>query len=120
MIRETERTLRYVELIQKGDWEEIGRLFFQSYDDCRDFFENGHPDISTCIDVLREIGRAGGVFGARMLGGGWGGSILCILEKGGEEELIPRIQKLCDERLGRENSCDVLVVKEAGSGARAY
>ena len=55
-----------------------------------------------------------------MLGGGWGGSILCILEKGKEEELIPRIQELCDKRLGRENSCDVLVVKEAGSGARAY
>ena len=69
---------------------------------------------------MRASGRAGGGCGARMRGGGGGGPILCILETGREEELIPRIQKLCVVRLGRENSCDVLVVKEAGSGARAY
>ena len=120
MIRETERTLTYVDLVQKGDWEEIGRLFFQSYDDSRDFFKNGHPNITTCINVLKEIGLEGGVYGARMLGGGWGGSILCIIKKGMEDELIPKIQKMCDERLHRENSCDVMIVHEAGCGAMVH
>ena len=45
MIRETQRTLSYVDLILAGNWKEIGRLFFESYDDSRDFFQNGHPDI---------------------------------------------------------------------------
>ena len=118
MIRETQRTLKYVDLIKAGSWKEIGRLFFESYNDSKDFFENGHPDITTCIEVLREIGVEGGVYGARMLGGGWGGSILCMLEKGKETELIPIIQQRCDERLKRKNSCDVLIVHEAGAGAR--
>ena len=99
-----------MDLVQKGDWEEIGRLFFQSYDDSRDFFKNGHPDITTCINVLKEIGLEGGV----------GGSILCIIKKGMEDELIPKIQKMCDERLHRENSCDVMIVHEAGCGAMVH
>ena len=120
MIRETQRTLRYVDLIQQNAWNEIGELFFESYDDSRDFFDNGHPDITTCVDVLKEIGREGGVYGARMLGGGWGGSILCLIEKGGENELIPLIQKKCDERLHRKDSCDVMVIYEAGTGAKVW
>lgn len=118
MIRETERTLRYAELIQTSQWEKIGELLFESYGDSKDFFENGHPDITTCIDVLKEIGLEGGVYGARMLGGGWGGCILCMVKKGSESELVPLIQSLCDERLKRKNSCDIMVIHEAGSGAR--
>ena len=56
MIRETGRTLCYAGLIAEGKWEEIGNLLFESYGDSKDFFENGHPDITTCIDVLKEIG----------------------------------------------------------------
>lgn len=119
MIRETQRTLSYVDLILAGNWKEIGRLFFESYDDSRDFFQNGHPDITTCIEVLREL-EEDGVYGARMLGGGWGGSILCLIEKGKETSLIPRIQEMCDKRLKRQNSCDILIVTESGSGARIH
>ena len=119
MIRETQRTLSYVDLILAGNWKEIGRLFFESYDDSRDFFQNGHPDITTCIEVLREL-KEDGVYGARMLGGGWGGSILCLIEKGKETSLIPRIQEMCDKRLKRQNSCDILIVTESGSGARIH
>ena len=119
MLRETQRTLSYVDLIQAGNWKEIGRLFFESYYASRDFFPNGHPDISACIEVLRELEKDG-VYGARMLGGGWGGSILCLIEKGKEKNLIPRIQEMCDKRLQRKISCDVLIVMESGSGARVY
>ena len=120
MIREIGRTLRYAGLIAEGKWEEIGNLLFESYGDSKDFFENGHPDITTCIDVLKEIGLDGGVYGARMLGGGWGGCILCMIKKGMEDELVPKIQSLCDERLKRENSCDIMVIHEAGAGAMVH
>lgn len=117
MIRETERTLRYADLIVKADWKTIGELFFESYDDSVKYFKNDHPDITACIDVLKEIGLDGGVYGGRMIGGGWGGSVLCIVKKGMEQELIPIIQQKCNERLHKENSCDVMIINEAGAGA---
>lgn len=45
---------------------------------------------------------------------------MCIIKKGMEDELIPKIQKMCDERLHRENSCDVMIVHEAGCGAMVH
>ena len=120
MIRETERTLQYAKLIENCEWEKIGQMLFESYGDSKDFFENGHPDITTLIDILKEIGLGGGVYGARMLGGGWGGCILCMIKKGMEDELVPRIQQLCDERLNRKDSCDIMVIHQVGSGAMVH
>lgn len=51
MIRETQRTLSYVDLILAGNWKEIGRLFFESYDDSRDFSRMG---IQISQHVLRS------------------------------------------------------------------
>ena len=120
MIRETSRTLRYPELIQSGQWERIGEMLFESYGDSKDYFENGHPDITTCIDLLKEIGLEGGVYGARMLGGGWGGCILCMIKKGMEGTLVPQILAQCDERLHRSNNCEIMVIHEAGAGAQVH
>lgn len=45
---------------------------------------------------------------------------LSLIEKGKETSLIPRIQEMCDKRLKRQNSCDILIVTESGSGARIH
>jgi galactokinase len=42
-------------------------------------FEVSCPELDTLVDVAREIGIAGGVFGARMTGGGFGGCTVTLV-----------------------------------------
>ena len=45
----------------------------------RDDFEVSSAELDTLVDVAREIGEAGGVLGARMTGGGFGGCTVTLV-----------------------------------------
>ena len=51
---------------------------FESHRSLRDDFEVSSPELDTLVDLAREIGEAGGVFGARMTGGGFGGCTVTL------------------------------------------
>lgn len=54
-----------------------------SHDSLRDDFEVSCAELDAMVNIAREIGMDGGVYGARMTGGGFGGSTvtLCLREK---------------------------------------
>jgi galactokinase len=57
-----------------------------SHDSLRDDFEVSCHEFDVMVGAARRIGRNGGVIGARMTGGGFGGSTvtLCESKKAGE------------------------------------
>jgi len=56
-------------------YHEIGRLLAQAHVSLRDDFEVSWPE----ADVAVEAALAAGAFGARMIGGGFGGSVLALV-----------------------------------------
>ena len=52
---------------------------FESHRSLRHDFEVSCPELDTLVDVASEIGLAGGVFGARMTGGGFGGCTVTLV-----------------------------------------
>jgi len=64
--------------VGQGDLAGLGRLLNESHASLRDLYEVSTRAVERCVDRLREAGAAG----ARMMGGGFGGSVLALLGPG--------------------------------------
>ena len=66
------------EALRQGDFERAGALMYASHRSLRDDYEVSSPELDTLVAIAGEIGEAGGVFGARMTGGGFGGCTVTL------------------------------------------
>ena len=75
IVYENARVEKAVEALEQGDLFEVGKLMKQSHESCRRYFENSCPE----VDLLVELACAQpGVYGAKLTGGGWGGSAVIL------------------------------------------
>jgi galactokinase len=77
---EIARTIAAAEALSKNDFEALGPLMAASHDSLRDDFEVSCRELDLMVEIARAIGRSGGVIGARMTGGGFGGSTVTLCE----------------------------------------
>jgi galactokinase len=80
VVGEIARTKAAAEALSRNDFEALGPLMSASHDSLRDDFEVSCPELDLMVEIAREIGREGGVIGARMTGGGFGGSTVTLCE----------------------------------------
>jgi galactokinase len=79
VVTENARVLLAVDALRRSDAPALGRLFLESHASMRDDFEVSLPE----IDRLVEISASGAhVHGARLTGGGFGGAVVLLCEKG--------------------------------------
>ena len=79
VVTENQRVLDTVEALRAGDAAAVGRLFQASHASMRDDFEVSIP----AIDALVALASAApDVYGARLTGGGFGGSIVALVKAG--------------------------------------
>jgi galactokinase len=88
VITENARVLDAVKAIKAGNIAELGRLFWASHASQRDDYQVSVPAIDLLVDVARQIAD---VYGARLTGGGFGGSIVVCAKAGKGEEVANRI-----------------------------
>ena len=74
IVTENDRVLRTVELLSADGPEYIGALLDASHESMRDDFEISSPE----LDLAVEAARTSGAIGARMTGGGFGGSAIAL------------------------------------------
>jgi len=89
VVTELARVADAVEALKDGDWWGIGRLLWQTQDSLRNDYEVSCGEIDELIDLLR---RQDGVLGARMVGGGFGGIVLAIVQEARLEQVQKTIQ----------------------------
>jgi galactokinase len=75
VVSENARVLSAVEALGSGDLARVGELFRESHASMRDDFQVSLPDIDRLVEIANG---APGVTGARLTGGGFGGSIVAI------------------------------------------
>jgi galactokinase len=102
VVTENARVLETVQALRAGDCGRAGALFAQSHASMRDDF-----DISIgAIDALVQIASGvDGVFGARLTGGGFGGSIVALVEasvaRGAAEQIVAAYQRQTGQQARR-------------------
>ena len=75
VVTENERVLRTVHLLDTGQPESAGPLLTASHESLRDDYRVTIPE----LDVAVEAALRTGALGARMTGGGFGGSVIALL-----------------------------------------
>jgi galactokinase len=80
VVGEIARTIDAAFAIKEGDWSRVGELVYRSHDSLRDDYEVSCAELDLLVDVARDIGMAGGVIGARMTGGGFGGCTVGLVQ----------------------------------------
>lgn len=80
VVGEIARTIAAAKALEKNDFEALGPLMAASHDSLRDDFEVSCKELDLMVEIARAIGRSGGVIGARMTGGGFGGSTVTLCE----------------------------------------
>ena len=75
VVREIARVTETVEALHDGDWARVGRLFGDSHDSMRSDFEISCDELDTVVATAVHAGA----LGARMTGGGFGGSAISLV-----------------------------------------
>jgi galactokinase len=78
VLGENERVQASVAALKEGDLPAVGRLLNASHASLRDQYEVSTPAVERTVERLLEAGAAG----ARIVGGGFGGHVLGLLEPG--------------------------------------
>jgi galactokinase len=98
VLTEDERVLAAVRALEAADIAQLGELFYASHASMRDDFEVSVP----AVDLLVEIaGTDADIYGARMTGGGFGGSVVMLAHRGRGRAAAERIAGTYAERSGR-------------------
>lgn len=87
VVSEIERTERAVQLLIDGHLEGFGALMWQSHASLRDDYEVSTPELDLVVDTARDLGA----IGARMTGGGFGGSAIALIEISKATQLVDEI-----------------------------
>lgn len=93
VVGEIARTRTAAELLAHNDFEAVGPLMAASHDSLRDDFEVSCKELDLMVEIARTIGRQGGVIGARMTGGGFGGSTVTLCETDKAQDVAARMRE---------------------------
>lgn len=101
VLTEDQRVLDSIAALGESNVTWLGDLFLESHASMRDDFEVSVPE----VDLLVEVARAdANVYGARMTGGGFGGSVVILAHRGQGGQAGERIARVYAERSGRTPS----------------
>jgi galactokinase len=78
VISENKRVDAAVAALEAGDLAELGRLLDASHRSLRDDYDVSVPEVEAAVDTCKSAGA----LGARIMGGGFGGSVLALFAPG--------------------------------------
>ena len=111
VVTEIERVRETAAALRANDLDEVGRLFDTSHASMRDDYEISCPE----LDVATETARRHGALGARMTGGGFGGSCIAVVAA----DRVADVATAIDEAFAREGFTPPVSFAVTASGPAA-
>jgi len=93
VVTEIERVRQSARALRQGDYSMFGQLLAQSHRSLRDDFEVSGPELDAAVESALEAGA----LGARMTGGGFGGSIIALVDS----DRVDRVSATITDRFMR-------------------
>ena len=88
-VTEMKRVLDCVEALSIGDFVKVGQLINASHVSLRDDYTVSCPELDTAVDAS----LAAGAMGSRMVGGGFGGSAIALIQASKTSQTIRAVEK---------------------------
>lgn len=114
VVTETERVRAGAKAVRAGDWATFGALMTASGRSSATDYAISHPRVETLVAATREVG---GVLGARMMGGGEGGTVLILLPRDRVPALEAALRASYYEPAGLADRPDLIHVCTFAAGA---
>jgi galactokinase len=114
VVTENERVEAAAAALAAADFATVGALMGASHASLRDDYEVSCAELDRMVEILT---RLDGVYGARMTGGGFGGSAVALVETGAEAHVRRDVARAYKASTGRDP--DVWVTA-AGAGVGAW
>jgi galactokinase len=108
--RENARTLKAAELIQSGDIEGFGALMYKTHEGLSKNYEVSCPELDFLVDLSKDLPQ---VVGSRMMGGGFGGCTINLVEESYVNEFMDLASKAYKEQFDI-NLTSILVATSNG------
>ncbi|MDU0312807.1 galactokinase [Phycicoccus sp. M110.8] len=112
VVTEIDRVVQAREALRHDDFERLGALFLQSHASMRDDFEISVDELDTVVETAVEAGA----LGARMTGGGFGGSAIALVRADAVDATTERVEAAFAQRGFRAPRA--FAVTASGSAAR--
>ena len=100
VVSEIERTVRASKHMHHHDWCCFGECMYESHESLRNDFEVSCDELDTMVEIARKIGPGGGVYGARMTGGGFGGCAVMLVAEDHASSFIEQLQTKYEQETG--------------------
>ncbi|HLJ94183.1 MAG TPA: galactokinase [Gemmataceae bacterium] len=97
VITENDRVLAAVQALRTADLTRLGQLFYASHESMRDDYQISVAEIDLIIELARSEAA---VYGVRLTGGGFGGSVVMMAHAGSGRAVAERIAQLYAARSG--------------------
>ena len=88
-VSEMARVLDAVKALETGDFKALGQFLNQSHNSLRDDYEVSCPELDLAVDTA----LSSGALGARMVGGGFGGSAIALINESDAGAISLAIEK---------------------------
>lgn len=95
VISENQRVIDASDVLQRGDLESFGKLLFDSHQSLSRDYEVSCVELDFLVSEAKSIS---GILGARMMGGGFGGCTLNLIETNYRSDFVSKIKKRYQER----------------------
>lgn len=96
VVEEMERVEVGVQYLKDNNLNGFGQLMYQSHDGLRDKYQVSCLE----LDLLVSIAADGGVTGSRMMGGGFGGCTINLIQESRVEHFMESVEKRYSDALG--------------------
>lgn len=96
VVQENKRLLEGCMDLAKGDIRGLGRKMFAAHDGLSNMYAVSCPELDFLVDAVREHD---GVYGARMMGGGFGGCTINLVQESAIETLVSQIQPAYEKQM---------------------
>lgn len=106
VVTENRRVRAAAAALQRRDPSALGPLLYESHDSLRDDYQVSCGELDCIVDTYRDLR---GVIGARMMGGGFGGAVLALIDTEAVDAALYGVREAYAERFGR--SPDFMTVR---------
>jgi galactokinase len=99
VVTEIQRTRDACQAMLNNDPDTLGKLMNQSHDSLKDDFEVSCAELDSLVDIAR---KCDGVYGSRMVGAGFGGCTVSLVEQEKVDSVVDEICKKYRKILGQK------------------
>ncbi|MEP4945978.1 MAG: galactokinase, partial [Flavobacteriaceae bacterium] len=97
IVNENERVKEAVTALKNNDFEQFGRLMYASHEGLKNKYEVSCKELDFLVDFSKNHDT---VIGSRMMGGGFGGCTINIIESDGIDDYVRHASKAYENKFG--------------------